>query len=170
MPVTEESLILTKKAVNQKIRRMAYEIYENNFGDKVIVLAGIYDRGYELAQKIKKELEKISSLEVRLVKITIDKEKPLKEEAALDCQYADLKGKSVIVIDDVLNTGRTMAHSFKAFLKAEIKKMEAAALVDRSHKLYPINATYKGYELSTTLNEHVEVRLKGEAQGVYLLG
>ena len=161
-------LILNKKEVSQKIRRIAYEIYENNFDEKELVIAGIYDRGYALAKAILKELQNVSPLKLQLVKISINKISPLKEEISLDCETKSLKNKSVILVDDVLNTGRTMSFSLKAFLGAEIRKMEAAVLVDRSHKLFPIDAKYKGYELSTSINEHVEVKLGGADQGVYL--
>jgi len=161
-------LILTKKAVAQKIRRMAYEIYENNFEEKELIMAGILENGHELAKKLKNELEQISPIDVRLVKLIINKDAPLEDDIRLDCEMKDLKNKSVILVDDVLSTGRTMAFSLKAFLNAEINKMEAAVLVDRSHKLFPLEAKFKGYELSTTLNEHVEVKLMGAEQGVFL--
>lgn len=161
-------LILNKKEVNQKIRRIAYEIYENNFEEKELIIAGIYDRGFSLAKRIIKELNQISPIKTQLVKVSINKISPLKEEISLDCDLKILKNKSVVLVDDVLNTGRTMSFSLKAFLSAEIRKMEAAVLVDRSHKSFPIDAKYKGYELSTTINEHVEVKLGGADQGVYL--
>ncbi|MDA0195319.1 MAG: phosphoribosyltransferase family protein [Bacteroidetes bacterium] len=161
-------LILTKKAVTQKIRRMSYEIYENNFEEKELIVAGILENGYVLAKKLKKELEQICPIKIRLVKLNINKDAPLEDDIKIDCEMGDLKNKSVILVDDVLSTGRTMAFSLRAFLNAEIKKMEAAVLVDRSHKLFPVEAKFKGYELSTTLNEHVEVKLIGDEQGVYL--
>lgn len=161
-------LILNKKQVSQKIRRISYEIYENNFEEKELVIAGIFDKGFSLAKAIIKELAQISPLKTQLVKVSINKISPLKEEISLDCDLKTLKNGSVILVDDVLNTGRTMSFSLKAFLGAEIRKMEAAVLVDRSHKSFPIDARYKGYELSTTINEHVEVRLGGADQGVYL--
>jgi len=165
---SSQNLILTKKQINQKIRRIAYEIYENNFDEKELVIAGIFDSGFTLAKRILNELNKISPHKTTLVKVSINKVSPLKEEISLDCELKELKNKSVILIDDVLNTGRTMSFSLKAFLGAEIRKMEAAVLVDRSHKLFPMDARYKGYELATTINEHVEVILKGAEQGVYL--
>ncbi len=161
-------LILDKKAVNQKIRRIAYEIYENNFEEKELIIAGIYDRGFSLAKRLIKELNQISPIKTQLVKVSINKISPLKEEISVDCDLKTLKNQSVVLVDDVLNTGRTMSFSLKAFLSAEIRKMESAVLVDRSHKSFPIDAKYKGYELSTTINEHVEVKLGGADQGVYL--
>ena len=161
-------LILNKKEVSQKIRRFAYEIYENNFEEKELIIAGIYDRGFSLAKRIVKELSRISPIKTQLVKVSINKISPLKEEISLDCDLRMLRNKSVVLVDDVLKTGRTMSFSLKAFLGAEIRKMEAAVLVDRSHKSFPIDAKYKGYELSTTINEHVEVKLGGVDQGVYL--
>lgn len=155
----KKSIILDEKQVHNKIRRIAFEIYEHNFSEKEIFLAGIYDRGYTFSQHVKKALESISPLKVNIIKVELNKISPLQTEVTLDCDKEILKGKSIIIVDDVLNTGRTLVYSFKAFLNVEIKKMEVAVLIKRSHKLFPVSANYIGYELSTTFNEHVEVNL-----------
>jgi len=164
----KRNLILTETQVRQKVLRMAYEIYENNFKEKHIVVAGIEGQGMFLASSIKKTIEKISPIKVSLVKITIDKEKPESSEISIDSEPKELKGKTIILIDDVLNTGRTFAYSMRPFLTFDVKKIEIAVLVDRSHTLFPVSAKYKGYELSTTLNEHVTVKLDGKEKAVYL--
>jgi pyrimidine operon attenuation protein/uracil phosphoribosyltransferase len=71
-------------------------------------------------------------------------------------------------VDDVLHTGKTFLHSLRPFLDVDVKKIETVALVNRSHKLFPISADYTGYELSTTLNDRIEVLLDSEKFGVYL--
>jgi len=168
MSVAEKkSLVLNAKQVSQKIRRIAYEIYENNFSEKSIVLAGIDGQGYAFAKMLEKELNAISTIKTLLVKVSLDKLSPVQSEVAIDASTKDIKKKCVILIDDVLNSARTLAYGLKPFLVAEVKKVEVAVLVNRSHTLFPIVPTYTGFELATTLSDHVEVKLGKEA-AVYL--
>lgn len=166
--VAEKSLILDADQVRQKIRRMAFEIYEHNFDSKALVVAGIEGYGYTLAKMLTDHLAKISPLAVKLVKVTLDKSSPQLSEIGLDCDLKEIKKKSIVLVDDVLNTGRTFAYGMKPFLSTEVKKIETAVLVNRSHALFPIYPKYTGYELATTLKEHVEVRLEKNDTGVYL--
>jgi pyrimidine operon attenuation protein / uracil phosphoribosyltransferase len=161
--VTEKSLVLTGSQVIQKIKRIAYEIYENNFSEKSIVLAGIDGQGYALARSIEKELNAISPLATSLVKVSLDKLSPVQSDVTIDVSGKELKKKCIVLVDDVLNTGRTLAYALKPFTTIEVKKIEVAVLVNRSHTLFPIVPTYSGYELATTLTDHVEVRLGKEA-------
>jgi pyrimidine operon attenuation protein / uracil phosphoribosyltransferase len=165
--ISEKTLVLDAAQVKQKIRRMAFEIYERNFKEKNIVIAGIDGQGYVLSKLLKKEVEAVSEIEVTLVKVTLDKSAPQQGEVVLDCEARDVKRKCIILVDDVLNTGRTLAYGLKPFLDTEIKKIETAVLVNRSHSSFPIAPQYTGYELSTTLKEHVEVIL-GKETAVYL--
>ncbi|MFZ6009322.1 MAG: phosphoribosyltransferase family protein [Bacteroidota bacterium] len=166
--VGEKTLILEARQIKQKIKRMAYEIYEHNFEEKIVVLAGIDGQGYELARLLAKEVEAISPIEAKLVKVSLDKFAPQQSEVSLDCDLKEVKKKCIILVDDVLNTGRTLAYGLKPFLDTEVKKIETAVLVNRSHTHFPINPQYTGYELSTTIKEHVEVKL-GKESAVYLL-
>lgn len=165
--VSERSLILDGAQVKQKIRRIAFEIYEQNFKEKSIVIAGIDGQGYVLAKQIAKELENISPAEVKLVKVSLDKLGPQQSEVTLDCDIKDVKKKCIVLVDDVLNTGRTLAYGLKPFLNTEVKRIETAVLVNRSHANFPIYPVYTGYELATTIKDHVEVVLGKEA-AVYL--
>jgi pyrimidine operon attenuation protein / uracil phosphoribosyltransferase len=166
--VADKTLILDERQVQQKIKRMAYEIFEHNFKEKGIVIAGIDGQGYILAKLLMKEVRNISPLDITLVKVTLDKLSPLQSEVTLDCNLKDLKKKCIILVDDVLNTGRTFAFGMKPFLSIEVKKIETAVLVNRSHTLFPIYPQYTGYELATTIKDHVEVRL-GNETSVYLV-
>ena len=166
---TSANLILNQKQTRQKIKRIAFEIYEHNFAEEEIILAGIYDKGYRFGQLLQAEFNAISPVRSRLVKVSLDKLSPLQGDIELDCAPEVLRNKCIVLLDDVLNTGRTLIYSLKPFLSLEIKKLQTAVLVDRSHKLFPISADYVGYALSTTLKEHVEVVLEeGNAFGVYL--
>lgn len=165
--VSERSLILDTTQVKQKIRRMAYEIFEHNFNEKSIVIAGIEGQGYTLARSLIREVESISPIKTVLVKVSLDKSAPQQSDVTLDCNVKELQKKCIILVDDVLNTGRTFAYGLKPFLSIEVKKIETAVLVNRSHTLFPIYPQYTGYELATTIRDHVEVVL-GKETAVYI--
>jgi pyrimidine operon attenuation protein / uracil phosphoribosyltransferase len=165
--VDEKSLVLTATQINQKVKRMAFEILEHNFREKEVVLAGIDGQGYVLAGLLSSQLEAISEMKTRLVKVSLDKTAPQQSEIRLDADSKDLKKKCIILVDDVLNTGKTLTYAMKPFLSTDIKKIEVAVLVNRSHTTFPILPTYTGFSLSTTLSDHVEVAL-GKKGAVYL--
>jgi len=166
--MSKGQLVLNQQQLKQKIRRIAFEIYENHFREKEIILAGIGAKGYSVAKLLANELEDISSLKPNLVKISLDKEAPSQSEISLDCDPKKFVNKSIIVVDDVLNTGRTLAYSLKPFLNSRVHQLETAVLVNRSHIQFPITANYTGYELSTTIQEHIEVTMDKGKMGVYL--
>ena len=95
--VADKTLILDARQVQQKIKRMAYEIFEHNFKEKGIVIAGIDGQGYILAKLLMKEVKSISPIEIKLVKVTLDKLSPLQSEVTLDCDLKDLKKKCIIL-------------------------------------------------------------------------
>jgi len=169
MQSSSHHLLLNKQEILRKVRRIAYQIYEDNFSEKEIVLAGVYKGGYLFAKLLKEVFEEISPIQTHLVKITLDKKQPLQSEISLDCEISFLENKTVILIDDVLYTGRTLAYSLKPFLNVRIKKLQTAVIVNRSHTNFPISANYVGYALSTTLNNHIQVILDNEEKfGVYI--
>jgi pyrimidine operon attenuation protein / uracil phosphoribosyltransferase len=166
----ETNLILDRQQINQKIKRMAFELYEHNFEEKEILLAGIQENGYLLAQLLAKELKEIAPIAVKLASITLDKIQPLLHPLVVEPENLPLQERVVILVDDVLNTGKTLAYAMQYFLKAEVKKLETATLINRHHTLYPINATYTGFSLSTTLQEHIRVVLaENDRFGAYLV-
>lgn len=147
---------------------MSYQIYENNFSDKIISLVGISSRGFEIAKLLKVEIESISNIQVSLFELTIDKVSPSSENIKINPLQKSLKG-TVIIVDDVLNTGRTLIYASLPFLNIKIEKIQIAVLVDRNHKKFPVSADYKGIELNTTFKEHVSVELNKKKQyEVYL--
>ena len=168
MTDTENMLILDESQVDQKIRRIAYQIYENNFEENKIFIAGIQGPGYVLAEKIKAQLVQISEIEVELVCIEIDKKSPSQNDIRIDMDLSAVKNKVILLVDDVQHTGKTFAYSMRPFLNIRVKKIEVAVLVNRSHTAFPIAPTYTGYELSTTINEHIHVVLDDGKKGVYL--
>lgn len=164
---SEKTLVLNASQVTRKIKRMAFEIYEHNFREKEIILAGIDGQGYALAVLLASELESIATTKAQVVRVSLDKSNPLQSEIKLDVELNGLRKKCIIIVDDVLNTGKTLACGMKPFLSIEVKKIEVAVLVNRSHATFPVLPTYTGYELSTTLTDHVEVIL-GKSSAVYL--
>lgn len=169
MEAKSSNQILSKEQTLKKINRIAHEILEKNFSEKEIVLAGIDPCGYTIGKMLQKILLDISTLKVTLIKISLDKYAPLQSEITLDCEVKVIEKKAVILVDDVLNTGRTLAYSFRPFLTSEVKKLQVAVIVDRDHKTFPVQADYVGYSLSTTLQEHIKVELEDKKNfGVYL--
>ncbi|MEQ8239933.1 MAG: phosphoribosyltransferase family protein [Cyclobacteriaceae bacterium] len=163
-----EKLILTNDQVIQVIKRIAYEIYEHNFQEPEIFLVGIEGQGVVLAKKISEQLTAIApEFKHQVVALSMDKENPLTQQVTLDVPTEELKEKSIILIDDVLNSGRTLAYGLNVLMGTNVKRIQTAALVDRSHKKFPVIANFKGYELSTTLEQHIEVRLENDP-GIFL--
>ncbi len=164
-----ESQILSQTQVLQKIRRIAFEIYENNFQESEIVVAGIVENGYIFAELLVKELNKICNIKVTLIKVELDKFALLQSNIVVNCDLDIVKNKTVILCDDVMNSGRAMAYSLKPFLGQEIKKIQTAVIVDREHKRFPVYADYVGFRVSTTLKETINVVLNDTTNfGVYM--
>lgn len=167
MAASDKILILENETISRKITRMAYEIIEHHPDTKALVLAGIDGQGFQLASRISKELKKISKMKVELVKVTIDKRAPEKSEVTVDQPLKSLKNKAVLLVDDVLNTGKIITYAMKPFLDSGVSRLGIAVLVNRSHLLFPVRPDFTGLELSTTLTDHIEVVL-GDKSAVYL--
>ena len=159
-------LILDKERISYKLRRMAYEIWERNSDEQEITLIGIEPKGKILAGNIAAILKEICKLKVQTISININKKKPLNH--AIDFEE-NLDGKSVILVDDVVNSGKTIMYSLHAILSYDLKKVMVAVLVDRQHKSFPIASDIVGHSLATTLQDHIEVETSGnEIMAVYL--
>lgn len=161
------TLVLNHKQIQQKITRIAFEIYERNVGEEGVVFAGITGMGFVLSGLLAEKLKEISPLEVKQIEIILDKSSKVIGEIKLSEKFS-FEGKCVIIVDDVLNTGRTLTYAMGSFLAEAVKKLEVAVLVNRSHKLFPVSPDYTGYELSTTLSEHITVTLDPLASSVHL--
>lgn len=167
MTTNTKNKILGHDEIQHKIKRMAYQIYETFVDEDEIIIAGIANGGLDLAKKILKEFTTISDIKVVLCEVKMNKDNllhPVTTSLTPD-QYQD---KSLVLVDDVLNSGGTLIYAAKHFLDVPLKKFKTAVLVDRNHKRYPVKADFKGISLSTSLQEHVEVILDGKISGVYL--
>ena len=169
MEEIKRSLVLSADDIRKKIERISYEILENNYEEKELILAGIYENGFAFAQKIELMLKKISSQEILLANIRFDKRHPASSKILFSIDPSAVNNKVIIVCDDVANTGKTLLYAMKPFLDFSPKKIQVAVLVDRKHKLYPVSADYVGLSVSTSLQEHITVEM-GSAmeEAVYL--
>lgn len=162
----ERKYILSEQVAAMKLRRIAYEILENNRGEDHIILAGIRESGTIISGNIKTILEEISPVKVELVNLSFDKKHPQIISVSSDINFTD---KVIILIDDVTNSGKTLLYALKPFLDFYPRKIQTMVLVERSHKTYPIHPDYVGLSLATTLDEHIFVEVEGEkVKGAYL--
>ena len=164
---TDKKYILNKEVVEKKLRRMAFEILENNIDEKEIILAGIRESGSVVAKVIQKMLGEISAIKTELITITLDKNEPT--NVSLNKSF-DFNGKVIIVIDDVSNSGKTLLYALKPFIDSHPKKIQTLVLVERTHTSFPVRPDYVGLSIATTLQEHIFVEVKGEeVTGAYLI-
>lgn len=162
-----ENIILNKVQIEQKLKRIAYQIYESNTNEKEIIVAGIRGNGFIMAEKIVAILESISDLKITLCKVNINKKKPL-EPVTTSLSKEGYKNKSLVLVDDVLNSGTTLIYGVKHFLDVPLKRFKTAVLVNRNHKKYPVKADFKGVSLSTSIKEHIKVDFNDDQAIAYL--
>ena len=163
-----EQTILSHLQIQYKIERIAYQIYEANVNEKEIIIAGIDGGGLQFAKKIVSKLKKITEAKITLCKLSMDKTNPLKSGVSTSMAEEEFVNKSVVIVDDVLNSGTTLIYGVHHFLKTPLKQLKTAVLVNRNHKKYPVKADYKGISLSTSLQEHVNVRFETKNDRVFL--
>ena len=160
--------ILDHEQIQHKINRIAYQIYEANAEEKEIIIAGIDGGGLLFAKKIAKILDRITEASITLCKVSMDKRNPLGSGVTTSLKESDYMNKSVVLIDDVLNSGTTLIYGVHHFLQTPLKQLKTAVLVNRNHKKYPVKADYKGISLSTSLHEHINVDFRSKKYGVFL--
>lgn len=142
-----------------RIRRIAWQLYETHADEQELILAGIVESGFQMAELLAEKLRVISDLDVKLIRIVVNKKDPVNDSPDFQSDI-DLKDKCVVVVDDVLNSGATLIYGVRYFLDYRVKQIKTAVLVDRNHKSFPVKADFKGMSLSTNLLEHVEVNLE----------
>jgi pyrimidine operon attenuation protein/uracil phosphoribosyltransferase len=166
MSTAGKNYILSADAAAKKLQRMAYEILENNPEEKHLILAGIRENGYVVAQALAEILRRISDKSVELIGIKVDK--ATHAEIRLDSPV-DFTGKVVILTDDVTNSGKTLTYALKPVLSFFPKTIQTLVMVERSHKRFPIHPDYVGLSLSTFLHEHIFVEVEGgRVMGAYV--
>jgi pyrimidine operon attenuation protein/uracil phosphoribosyltransferase len=172
-PITMESkrnLIFDDAQIRQKIKRIAYEILEDHYGESELVLAGVCDMtgSNALAERLADELESIAEFRVLRAAIRLDKRHPATASVHLELEDGEIDNRAVVVVDDVANSGRVLFYALKPLLAHKPSKVRVAVLVDRKHKAFPISPDYIGTQLATTMHEHITVELKPGAEAVFL--
>lgn len=162
--------ILDDQKIRQKIKRIAIEILENNFGEQELILAGLNNNGLRFAELIMAALKPLApgQMKIALTRIRLNPANPVEYEPYIEMPPESLQGKPVVIVDDVANTGRTVFYAIQPLLKVIPKKVEVAVLVDRQHKSFPVKADYVGLSLATTFLENIEVQLAEEKMAVNL--
>lgn len=162
-----QNIILTQQQIQQITKRIAYQIYETFVDETEIVIAGIANSGYVFAKKISNEVEKISNIKVVLGKVEVNKQNPL-QAVKTDLLQHNYENKSMVLVDDVMNSGATLIYGVKYFLEVPLKKFKTAVLIDRNHKKFPVKADFKGISLSTSSLEHIQVVFNEQEEYAYL--
>lgn len=153
--------ILNNIKIQHKINRIAHEINEQVYGEETIYLVGIKEHGAELANRLL-EVFKTIGIENRFkyVELSINKNEPMSDMPILSIERDILSDQCVILIDDVLNSGKTLMYAANYILHSPIRRLITAVLVERKHRIYPIRADIVGFSLSTTLEEHISINLE----------
>ncbi|MEO7306288.1 MAG: phosphoribosyltransferase family protein [Ferruginibacter sp.] len=158
--------ILTAETANKKLRRMALQVVEQNHTEKELILIGIKTHGTVIAEKMRQFLKEVFTGQVIVLELSMDKKNPLTIELSGGMNFND---KTILLIDDVANSGRTMLYALKPLLEQFPKKIQTMALVERTHKTFPVDVDYVGLSVSTTADEHISVEVeKGEVMGAWM--
>ena len=147
--------VLNQDEILRICNRFAFQILENSTDSNIIYIVGIKEKGFEIAKIIKNELSSITNKSILLSSIKINKKNPK------DLILSDLKSKekidTIFLIDDVLNTGKTLIYSLSFLLKFNFKSIKTLVLIDRNHKQFPVKIDYKGISLSTNISDNIKL-------------
>lgn len=163
----ERKYILDAATAEKKMERMAYEMAEQLIGTKdPIILAGIQENGVVMARLLADLIQKIAQLSSEIIDISLDKRNPGPISLS---EQIDFTGRTIVVVDDVTNSGKTILYALKPFLDFHPAKIQLLTLVERTHKAFPVKADYVGISLATTLQDHIYVTVEGDRiTGAYL--
>lgn len=162
----DKKYILSAEVADKKLRRMALQVAEQNYSAKQLILIGIKTSGSVIAKKISGYLKEAFKGEVIVLELSLDKKKP---SAITLNKKMDFNGKTIVLIDDVANSGRTMLYALKPLLEQLPEKIQTLALVERTHKTFPIEVDYIGLSISTTTDEHIYVEVENnEVVGAWM--
>lgn len=146
-------LLMDENRVQRSVNRMAHQIAEENRDQSDILLVGIKERGHTIASLLGKKLKGLTKRKIAIQQLGVE------ADHTTHFDVPDLQFPYVVLVDDVIFSGRTMLAALQALLdKIQPEKVRTAVLVDRGHRTYPVDASYAGMELPTKLNEHVEVQ------------
>jgi pyrimidine operon attenuation protein/uracil phosphoribosyltransferase len=159
-------MLLNKITADKKIKRMALEINERNHDQQEILLVGIKSNGVIIAAKIADYLKSYFAGTVHLIELSMDKKQP--GEITLS-EPVNFNGQTVVLIDDVANSGSTMLYALKPMLSDHPRKIETLVLLERTHKRFPVDVSYVGLSVATASDEYIEVTVDAqEVSGAFL--
>ncbi len=161
------TVVLEHDRIQRKLDRMALQVLEHNPGAKQLLIVGVVPRGAVLAHRLKKLLDKLPGIESEVLELSLPKDGPLDAPVKLRPEGRKLDGAAVVLVDDVLMSGRTLMHAAAHLVKHPLKRLTTLVLVDRMHRAFPIRADIVGLTLSTTMQEHISVEM-GRKDTVYL--
>ena len=161
--------ILSHLQIEQKINRLAHQLLENCFEEKEIFIGGIQGNGYILAERLSSIIVANSNLKTNLFEVKLNKSEPWSKDITLSMDQKKMENGYIVLVDDVLNSGKTMQYALVEILQFRTKAIKTLTLVDRKHRRFPIKANFVGMSLSTTLKQHVEVDLKSKKNKAYLV-
>ena len=165
--LSEKNIILNNSDIEKKIQRISLQILEDNTDEDSLVVFGISDNGLVIAKKLINHLSKISSIKSNLIKVIIDKDNPI-DSIEYDSKF-DINSSSVLIIDDVSQSGKTLQSVISNLLIYKPTKIKTAVIVNRDQTLYPVKVDYIGISLSTSVNNHVSfISDKNNELSVYL--
>ncbi|MCY7293143.1 MAG: phosphoribosyltransferase [Ferruginibacter sp.] len=160
-------MILNASSAQKKLRRMALEIAERNEGINEIIIIGIKENGIFIARKMEEYLQPVFSGDIKTIALSLNKKNP--DEVILS-EEISLNNKLILLVDDVANSGKTMLYALKPLLNQHPSQIQTLALVERTHKLFPVALNYVGLSVSTTEEENILVTVEdGEVSGAYLV-
>lgn len=162
--------VMDDKAIAVVVKRMAFQVLEQFHPFKQIGIIGINGMGYPLARKLA-QLVEAQGMEVSLHKLLIDKHMDVLPSIRMEPDLRHLDGWPILLVDDVINSGRTLAYSLSSLLHLKLPLLKAAVLVERQYRNFPVSANITGITLSTTFEDNVIAVLEGNPkdQGIFLV-
>jgi pyrimidine operon attenuation protein/uracil phosphoribosyltransferase len=161
-------VVLNKTQIDQKINRLAHQIIEDAYGESNVLIVGICGNGKILADKLGEIIKQNSNVEIEILEVHLHKDDPLNFPITLSTE-SSLKSKYVVLVDDVLNSGKTMQYALVKLLSHPVKAIKTVSLVDRTHRRFPIKSDFVGLTLTTTLQDRVEMDLTIDDYFAYLV-
>ncbi len=161
--------VLNHRQILQKVNRLGFEVIENSYPETTIYFGGINGNGFKLAMMLRDIVEKHSAMKVYVFEVKLKKDEPWAVPTSLSISENELKDAYIYLIDDVINSGKTMQYALIKLLQFPTKAIKTVALVDRTHRRYPIHADFVGIRLSTTLKNRVDVELDQQESTAFLI-
>ena len=154
-----KNIILNSDDISNKIRRIAFEIIENNIEQKYLYMIGLLPNGKYISEEINKIIRLNSDINTEIIYFEMDKKELSLKKDHEDFNFKILKDQIVVFIDDVMNTGSTLIYAINQILPYKPKEVQIGVLIERNFNNFPVLPNYKGLQLSTSKNEHVKVEI-----------